>query len=231
MLKTAKNFLLDLVFPPLCLTCENHLPESEKRVCDNCLASLSLYDYLYCPVCLGRDNRCHPRSGYLLAAATSYDHPVIKKIIWQFKYEGWQNLADPLSDLLVNCLRKTGQYSRPDWLVVPLPLYKSRQKKRGFNQSELLAEKVNRQLNLVWSKDNLIRVRNTESQAEMIDYKTREENVKNAFFVNDPEEFNGKNIILIDDVFTSGTTLNEAIRVLRLVGAKKIIALVVARAR
>lgn len=233
MLRSAKNFFLDLIFPSLCLACEGYLGNSDKKCCDSCLHSLPAYDYLVCPVCLKRvvADRCHPEYPYLLVAATSYIHPVAQKIIWQFKYGGWQSLAEPLADLMAEGLKNSGDYKRGEWLVAPVPLHKSRQNHRGFNQAELLAGIVNKKLGLAWSKNNLIRVKNTESQAELSDWKAREENVKNSFFINKPEEFFGKGVILIDDVFTSGATLCEAARTLKLSGAKKIIALTFARAR
>ena len=94
-----------------------------------------------------------------------------------------------------------------------------------------MADIVKSQLHLVWSPDNLERVKNTASQANQPDWGARERNVENDFFVNNPEQFLNKNVILIDDIFTSGTTLKEAARVLKLSGANKITALVIARAR
>ncbi len=237
MIKTAKNFLLDLIFPSLCLTCENYLTDNNEKICDPCLHSMPVYDYLLCPVCMNRCvgegavSHCHRHFPYLLLAATSYDNPVAKKIIWQFKYGSWQSLAGPLADLMAESLQKTGNYNCRDWMITPIPLHQSRLRKRGFNQSEALAERINKKMGLWWSKNNLVKIKNTGVQADLSDWKKREENIKDSFFVNHPEEFSGRNIILVDDVFTSGSTLAEAARVLKLAGAKKIIALTFARAR
>jgi ComF family protein len=236
MLKATKNRLLDLIFPPLCLTCEKHLAKEQDDgpVCTTCLASPARYQKLFCPICLNTlrsaDDTCHPHALYSLVPATSYDNPIIKKMVWQLKYEGWQSLAMPLAHLLVKAA-KDNNLKLDNAIVVPLPLHSSKKRKRGFNQSELMADIVKGQLHLVWSPDNLERVKNTASQAAQPDWGAREKNVEDAFFINNPEQFLKKNVILIDDIFTSGTTLKEAARVLKLAGANKITALVIARAR
>ncbi|HCX45092.1 TPA: hypothetical protein DGT35_00630 [Patescibacteria group bacterium] len=236
MLKAAKNRLLDLIFPPLCLTCEKHLAKEKDNgpVCATCIASPIRYQNLFCPICLNNlkdeSDTCHPHALYSLAPATNYDNPIIKKIVWQLKYEGWQSLAAPLAQLLI-ITAKDNNLELNNTIVVPLPLHSSKKRTRGFNQSELMADIVKSQLHLVWSPHNLERVKNTASQANQPDWGAREKNVEDAFFVNNPEQFLNKNVILIDDIFTSGTTLKEAARVLKLAGANKITALVIARAR
>ena len=233
MLAKIKNLALDILFPPLCLACDKYLSDSSDQICLDCLASMPLFSHISCPVCLARitdyGNRCHKDSPYLLAAATDYSHPVAQKLIWQFKYGGWQSLAGIISGFFP--LSSIPVENKANWFVVPLPLHSSRKKRRGFNQAELLAEKAARKLNLACIIDNLVRVKHTSVQADLKNYKEREENVRNAFFVENPEQFKGKNIILVDDVFTSGATLGEAARVLKLVGVKRIVALVFARAR
>ncbi|MFH1759079.1 MAG: ComF family protein [Patescibacteria group bacterium] len=244
MLSSIKNFFLDTILPPLCIVCEKHLvgDESARKVCDRCWNSVPTNDYLLCPTCFNRMPTiriCHPETPYLLAAATDYGHPVMRKVIHQFKYTGWQSLADPLGQLLIAFLKKQNDiryrsdigYRFEDWLVVPVPLARSRERERGFNQAELLAERVNREIGARWLKDNLVREKDTLPQAELKDWRGREENIRDAFGVVDSMKFADRNILLVDDVFTSGSTINEAARVLKLNGAKKIIALVVAKAR
>jgi len=241
VLKTVKNFLLDFLYPALCIGCGQYLEKAETKVCYRCLTAPPRYDHLVCPTCLARSpkltNTCHPKTKYLLAAATSYNEPVIQKIIRQFKYEGWQSLVEPLGDFLLHPLQKILRISDilsinlGEWLITPLPLHSKKQRERGFNQAELLAHYISNKTGVLLLKDNLVRVRNTLSQAELPDWQARENNVRDAFLVNNPEKIRGKNIILVDDVFTSGATLNEAVRVLKTTKAKKIIALVVARAR
>lgn len=115
--------------------------------------------------------------------------------------------------------------------VIPIPLSKDRLRERGFNQSLLLAKAVadHYRLNLV---DNVLkRTKETKTQSGLKDWEERKENVKNCFALENPELIKGKNIILVDDVYTSGATMNEAAETLRANGARKIIALVIAKAR
>lgn len=234
MFKKTGRLVLDVLFPPLCLACDGYLNDSQSKICLNCLAAIPLYHYIVCPVCLARtpdtDEKpaCHPDARYLLAAASHYDNPAIKALIKQLKYHGWQGLADELARLAIGIISARNM---ADFVVLPIPLHPARQRERGFNQAELLAIKIARKLNLPIINQNLIRIKDTGAQARTADWRAREENVRNSFSVVRYEDARGKNILLIDDVFTSGATLNEAARVLKLAGAKKIIALVAARAR
>ncbi len=235
MLEEIKNVILDVLFPPICLTCGKNLTKNDKYklICYKCLDSIPLYDSLFCSVCLRRspnENKCHPQSQYWLAPACNYDNEAVKKLIWQFKYENWIGMAEPIVEILVNYLKKTG-LSFDNFSLMSIPLHKRREFKRGFNQCAVLANHINKALGLEIIKNNLVKIKHTDNQADLKDYKAREENIKDSFFVNNPESLRGKNILLIDDVYTSGATLNEATRVLKASGVKKILALVIAKAR
>ena len=114
-------------------------------------------------------------------------------------------------------------------LVVPIPLHSAKLRKRGLNQSELLAKNFAGYFRLNMIADNLTRNKNTEPQIEMSNFKKRRENITGAFEVLRPEEFKNKKIILVDDVSTSRSTLEEAAKVLKGAGAKSIWGMVVAR--
>lgn len=235
MLQAVKNVVLDILFPPICLACSKNLIKNDKykMVCQKCLDSVSLYDSLFCPVCLRRspnENSCHPQSRYRLASACHYDDEIVKKLIWQFKYENWLSAAEPITEILINYLKKTG-LSFNGFSIVSIPLHKKREFKRGFNQCAVLANHISKELGLEIIKNSLVKIKHTDSQADLKDYKAREKNIQDSFFVNNPENLKGKNILLVDDVFTSGATLNEAARVLKASGVKKITALVLAKAR
>lgn len=234
-LTRIKNALTDILFPPLCVACGGMLKKAEANyiICGLCFQSIPLYDSLVCPVCLRRlpkGARPHDHAHYRLAAATHYRHEKIQKLISQYKYEHWLSAADPLEQLFVAYLRRLPD-SLDGYAVVAMPLHKDREFKRGFNQAAVLAHRVSRALYLPLLKDNFVRFKNTKPQAEQGDYTAREHNIKNVFHVLRPEEFTGKNILLVDDVWTSGATANEAVRTLKACGAKNIIAAVIARAR
>lgn len=231
----AKNIVLDMLFPPLCLTCAELLKHEEKEsvICHACTASIPLYDALSCPACKRRipDNSlpCHPEAKYLLAAAAHYGNEKAHKLIWQFKYENWLSAGAPLGSLMVSHLQKTG-HDFSGYTIVPIPLHGGREWRRGFNQAAVIGARIAKEFSLPVLASNLVREKETASQADQKDYAARETNIRGAFHAKRPEEFKGKNILLVDDVTTSGATLQEAARVLKQCGAKKIIAAVIARA-
>lgn len=227
-----KDIILDVLFPPVCLNCEKNLKDRDNKfLCEDCAALIKINNTPFCPVCRARipDNKkiCHRDSPYLLAAAASYDNPVIQNLIRYFKYKSFQNLAPVLGEIICNYL-KLINLKLDNYAAVPIPLYPSRERKRGFNQAQLLAEFTASYFNLQLM-NGLKRTVNNKPQVGLKDDEARAKNVLNCFQVKNPEAISGKNIILVDDVFTSGATINEAVRVLKTAGAKRIIALTLAK--
>ena len=116
-----------------------------------------------------------------------------------------------------------------NFVIVPIPLHPRRRRNRGFNQAKLLAESVAKNFNLPVF-ENLIRIKNNDPQMKIKGFEARIKNINGCFKIQNPEFIAGKNIILIDDVFTSGATMNEAVKILKSAGAKKTIALVASKA-
>ena len=115
-------------------------------------------------------------------------------------------------------------------VVVPVPLHWKKKQERGFNQSELMAKKICRKLSLPISINNLHRVKNTLSQTQLSRLQ-RQKNVNNAFKVKNPDIFLEKNVLLVDDVLTTGITASECARNLKNAGAKEVYLLALARSR
>ena len=244
VLISAKNLILDILFPPICLNCRKHLETRTTQLCENCHSSIKLNSAFFCPICRARlaENKkiCHFDSQYLLAAAGNYDDPILQNLIHCFKYRKMDFLAPILGELLIKYLNSLNPKFRilnsclptgmaKFLIAVPVPLYFFREKSRGFNQAELLAKVVARHFNLPLI-DALKKTKNNEPQAKCKDAEKRAANVADCFKIKNPENIKGKNIILIDDVFTSGATMTEAVKILKQNGAKKIIALVLAKA-
>jgi len=114
-------------------------------------------------------------------------------------------------------------------LVVPVPLHRRKFKERGFNQTEFLAKIIAKHFNLKLVKDNLKRIKSTQTQAKL-SKKERAENIKKAFLVKDPDKFQGKSILLVDDVYTTGTTVKEIAKILKRAKAKDVYVFTLARA-
>jgi len=244
ILEKLKKLILDILFPPICLSCRNNLPETERdnRICQKCLGSIQIYSSFFCPKCKNRvpdqEKSCHKEIKFLLAPATNYQNPAVKNLVWFLKYHGWQGLIKIFEPIINSYLDILGYFSAEggsafggkDFIVIPIPLHADRLKKRGFNQSELIAEIFARKTNAALNTTNLKRVKATKTQAELKNINERIKNIENCFALNDPKEIENKNIVLVDDVFTTGSTIGEAVKILKAAGAKKIIAFVFAKA-
>ena len=157
-----------------------------------------------------------------------YDHKFIEKIIKRYKYDYIEKLADPLSSLL--CQQAQQLNLPPDTMITNVPLHHYKKRQRGFDQTELLAKKLAQKLNLPYQA-LLQRIKKTKSQAQM-NKADRQENVSGAFTILDrPSNYytTSNSILLIDDIATTGATLNEAAKILNQAGYKNINCLVLAK--
>ena len=208
MFKAILNFL----FPQKCLGCR----KENEILCDECVERIDRADL--------------PARGDIFAAS-NYSDPVLRKTIWLLKYKKVKNAAAPLARLLSQ--RVWDKIKKENTLVVPIPLSKKRLRQRGFNQAELIAKCLLAQLQrrVLWEvrSDILYKKVHTESQVSIKDKEGRLTNLAGSFEVKNPEAVRDKNIILIDDVCTTGATIKEARKTLKEAGARRVIAMVVAR--
>ncbi len=236
-----KETFLDALFPPICGFCRRYLPEHRGGgICDQCLASFPLPDAFTCPQCRGRipfgNNKlpavatlCHPGAGYLLLACSFYDHPVAQSLIQQLKFERRTAIANALGEVAVRAL--TAASIGHNSLLVPIPLSPRRLRERGFNQAALIAKAITLQGAAPYSEQILRRVKSTVAQTGLKDWRQRADNLTQAFQVMDDSTLPGQLLVLVDDVWTSGATMNDAVRALREKGAGRIIGLVLSRIR
>jgi ComF family protein len=150
--------------------------------------------------------------------------PPLQDAICLFKYRGKVSLAKPLGRLMIAAIPASLDAD----LVIPVPLHPTRLREREFNQSLLLADQVATHLHLPLSFTNLVRIVPSEPQSTL-SRKERMKNLRRAFAVRHPEQVAQKRILLIDDVFTTGTTVNECAKVLRKAGAEAVFVLTLAR--
>jgi len=166
----------------------------------------------------------------------SYNDPMVRKMIICMKYWRSEKIAEKFAEILcseiverVSEMSLFQNFKNP--LIIPIPLSKNRLRKRGFNQAQLLAEKfcdLGGENIFELQTKILKRTRDTPSQTTLQNKKERAENVKGCFIVEKPEKIKERNIILIDDVYTTGSTVGEARRALLEAGAKKVIGITVA---
>lgn len=239
ILSKAKSVILDILFPSICLSCKNNLsaPEKGNKICQKCLGSVQIYSSFFCPKCKtrvpGEEKSCHKEIKFILAPVTDYQNPAVKNLIWFLKYHRWQSIVgiiEPLINSYLDILSAGWQNDLHNFIVIPIPLHQDRFKERGFNQSELIAKIITKKIGTAPNTNNLKRVKATKNQAELKNADERIKNIENCFSLNDSNGVKNKNIILVDDVFTTGSTMSEAVKILKQAGAKKIIAFVFAKA-
>ncbi len=208
---------LDLLYPPKCAGCDKM---GEGVWCPNCERNvrLLLAPHHIQPLVLS-DTVQLP-----VLSATTFDSP-LREAIHEFKYNGTPALAAPLAHYLVLA------WQRVNWpidLIIPVPLYKRRRQERGYNQSEFLAIELARAMGLSINPSALTRTRNTEQQAHL-DAEMRRQNVADAFAAV-PGLVEGKRVLLVDDVLTTGSTLRACALSLLQSGAADVSAMTLARA-
>ena len=206
-----KNSILDLFFPKFCLNCN----EEGSYLCQDCFALIDILKtqpdpFLYC--------------------AALYDNFVVKKLINQFKYEPYiKELAGPLSSLIIAHLLNLEKFPDfRDFVLVPVPLYKKKLKHRGFNQAEELAKELAKFLKIPIIFDALLKIKNTPAQVEL-KKEQRQENIKGAFLCQKPKIIQGRKILLVDDIYTTGATMQECKKCLKEAGADVVLGICVAR--
>jgi ComF family protein len=230
------NALLDVILPPICHICHSFIPNAGSlHICPSCRDRLPLVSSPLCSICgipfagTGDDHRCgtcltHPPHFDSARAHFLYEG-AIRDLIHSFKYNRLTHLRYPLALLT---LEGMSEFHDPH-LIVPVPLHRSRLRQRGFNQAVLLGRVLSRQLSLPMLPDALVRTRQTEPQIEL-SAAERRVNVKGAFSVKRPDHVAGKRILLLDDVMTTGSTMDECAKELKKAGAKVVIATTIARA-
>ena len=230
----AGSFLLDILFPPVCLLCRKTLVSgAEARgLCEACRGRIPLHTSLFCGTCGARlpDQKkiCHKETPYLLGAASDYRNEAARALIYELKFSRHPAAAVPLADLIADYTRAL-PLPLIGALLVPIPLHPRRERERGFNQAELIAKRLTETASAELAPV-LERVKDTPPQTTLKDYEARKKNMERCFRVAHPERVAGRTVIVLDDVSTSGATLREAARALREAGAKKIVGLVFAKA-
>lgn len=185
--------------PPFCRRCGRHLQDADraKGICPECIRNSPCFDRAFSP-CV-------------------YEG-VTKELIRQFKYQGKDYLGPLLAMFMVDFIRQYGLPMDVVDCIVPVPLHGVRMREREFNQAEALARPLAEAFSKELMRDCLMRTRHTRPQAEL-DGTKRTANVRGVFRVRDGQAVRGKNILLVDDVLTTGATSSEAACVLKESGA------------
>lgn len=231
--KATESFL-DLIFPKFCIGCK----KEGFHICSSCRSKMQINYYPFCPACKSKiiaSQKCpHHKSAIKFCLSPfSYDNILIKNLIHDFKYLFIKSIGPELARFQIETIQKSAFFSQiknnpENFLLVPVPLHKKRLAWRGFNQSGVLAKKISDELQIdIFS--GLKRIKNTLPQIDMTDKEQRQENIKNAFTCDKSKTIKGKTVILIDDMVTTGATLEECAKALKKSDTKEVWALTLAK--
>jgi ComF family protein len=211
-LKYIKSFSREMYYavihfflPHFCLACSTTEIEHNEIICDSCWSKL-----LKAPsndiIMNELNNKLSGECCFSGAFSLWKFSPATQTIIHHLKYRAFGNLAGKIGKEMANKLLEHRLIS-PSTLLIPIPLHKTRIRERGYNQSSLLCKAITQETDIPFEENVLVRVRYTTSQTKL-DVKKRWQNVENAFSVLKPEKILDKTIILVDDVITTGATMN-----------------------
>jgi ComF family protein len=238
-LKRLLNDVSDIIFPPQCPACAEIIHLQPGQVfCPSCLATIRFIRGSHCPICgtpffnsPAQSHICgnclEKRPDYDQARAVASFETIIMDAIHKFKYGRNITMGNSLGSLLADFTFPDFDFSEYSMLI-PVPLHIKKLRERGFNQALLLAGKVAKKYGLPINFSLLKRRRFTLTQTGL-NKTEREKNIRGAFYMTDRKKVAGKNIILIDDVYTTGATTNECARTLLKAGAQKVSVLTLAR--
>ena len=225
---------VNLFFPLFCIICGEPLePGNKIFLCSACLGKVKRIREPVCEKCgkPGSRSLCEEcrktKQYYTIARAAGIYDGILRECIHKLKYGGELFLAKTLANFMVDALKQFPELAQCN-LIVPVPLHRVRERERGCNQAYLLARGISNVFKVGISGGNLRRVRRTSPQTDL-PRSLRLSNVRGIFGVRDSSEFNGQELLLIDDVYTTGSTVNECSKTLIEAGAKSVCVLTAAR--
>jgi len=232
--------IADIIFPPCCVVCGETLQRhSSLSLCEKCIEGIRFISSPLCPRCgipfsdaKGYDHLCGrcltEEKPYALARSVGrYEGPILTAI-HRFKYHGKTGIGKALGNIMADYASGIWEMGTFD-LIIPVPLHIKRLRERGFNQAVILARELSKRFHVPLDFSSLKRVRFTPPQVGL-GRQERSVNVKGAFSITTPQLLSGKKILLVDDVYTTGSTLVECSRVLVDANAEAVAVLTMARA-
>lgn len=240
MLRRILRSLRDILYPKTCLACKTKVQTiaDEELICGKCWSEIKRNLPPFCSSCgrhLEKNNLNKNICPTCIRKRLHFDHAfspcvydgVVKNLIHEFKYRGKDNLGKPLSKIMADFIR---EYNIPiSYLdfIIPMPLHKTKLREREFNQAEILSRHIAEDFKKDLVSNALLRHRQTKTQTELKNNE-RYLNVLNSFSTDNRVNLKGKNLLLIDDVLTTGATSSEAALALKKAGAHTVFILTLA---
>lgn len=210
------EFVLDFLFPPACSVCGKI---DKNWLCPNCQRRVERLE----KSCLVEiENKKYEKLLYLF----EYES-LIRKLLLGYKFSNRAYLSHFFANRVTENEENCKLLKKYD-LIIPVPMHKKKMQKRGYNQTELVSNELEKSLGIPVRKDILSKVVNTTTQSKL-GGKARQTNIQHAFFIQNDWEVEDKKVILLDDIYTTGATSEECSRVLKQAGADEILMLVLAK--
>lgn len=209
--------ILDLLYPPNCVICGKN---NKEYLCNKCEKIVSKY-------VLNKTKK------YLTKYFDSHIYifkyeGIIRELIIAYKFKDKSYLCELFVKFLIKN-EKICRFFKTYDIIIPVPIHKKRKAQRGYNQSTLIARKIVKKWNNLQLEENVLQKQKNTIQQSKLNKKDRIENAKNVYKIDNKEKINNKNIILIDDIYTTGSTANECAKILKENGAKKVIIITIAK--
>jgi ComF family protein len=225
--------LLNLLYPGICLSCDSRLEDPREYLCPECEKNLEFVTE-FCGKCgsytvLGSCSHCSENVFTFTAARSVFKYSKeIKALIHYLKYNEYSRIARYFSVKMAEYLKTSDFLDHIDY-ICPVPLHRVKKRERGYNQAELITKNLSSILKIRHIPNLIKRKRYTETQT-LLSKTERADNVRNAFWINSKYNVKDKSILLIDDVFTTGATVNSISNLLKHKRVGKIYVLTIARA-
>lgn len=205
------NDINSILVPRGCFGCNAHLSKGERLICTVCRNQLPLTEYTY-NVENPFDRIFYGRVSVKKSNSFLFftENGIVKNLIHHLKYKNQEQIGAFLGDWCGSILKENGNIPNID-LVIPVPLHKKKLKKRGYNQVSLFAQKIAQHLNATFLEDVLIKTKNTKTQTKK-DRFFRWQSNQDLFKLNTPHTLANKNILIVDDVVTTGATLESCVK-------------------
>lgn len=227
--RMVKKALLSVVFPSICPCCGQVVVEEEGQICPSCLHQLPQTEQIDTRGNLTEDKFANIPNFVRGAAWLHYAEPKVKKLIQQMKYKNRPMIGYHLGKVLGQRLGEAGFMDGID-LIIPIPLHPKRLRERGYNQAAYIAKGISEATDIPMDDlDHVQRLINNPHQALLL-VDSRRQNVSHIFAVNHPEELYRKHILLVDDVITTGATLQSCIKAMTPIRGCQISVVTVAKA-